>query len=77
MLRRCVCDLETSRMGAPYIYDISHLRFKLDFDFLGIVQHMQYSCNVLCKSGLAHVCSSKYFNVCEEAKLFGSTSPYL
>jgi len=23
-----VCDLETSRMGAPYIYDISHLRVK-------------------------------------------------
>jgi len=22
------CDLETSRMGAPYIYDISHLRVK-------------------------------------------------
>jgi len=21
-----VCDLEISRMGAPYIYDISHLR---------------------------------------------------
>jgi len=21
-----VCDLETSRMGAPYIYDINHLR---------------------------------------------------
>jgi len=21
-----VCDLETSRMGAPYIYNISHLR---------------------------------------------------
>jgi len=21
-----VCDLETSRMGATYIYDISHLR---------------------------------------------------
>jgi len=21
-----VCDLETSKMGAPYIYDISHLR---------------------------------------------------
>ena len=21
-----VCDLETSRLGAPYIYDISHLR---------------------------------------------------
>jgi len=26
-----VCDLETSRMGAPYIYDISHLRVKLEF----------------------------------------------
>ena len=28
-LRRVVvCDLETSRMGAPYIYDISRLRVK-------------------------------------------------
>ena len=25
-----VCDLETSRMGAPYIYDISHLRVNLE-----------------------------------------------
>jgi hypothetical protein len=25
-----VCDLETSRMGAPYIYDISRLRVKRD-----------------------------------------------
>jgi len=24
-----VCDLETSRMGAPYIYDVSHLRVNL------------------------------------------------
>ena len=24
-----VCDLEKSRMGAPYIYDISRLRVKL------------------------------------------------
>jgi len=24
-----VCDLETPRMGAPYIYDISHLRVKV------------------------------------------------
>ena len=30
-MRRCVCDLETSRMGAPYIYiyDISSLRVKI------------------------------------------------
>jgi len=27
-----VCDLETSRMGAPYIYDISHLRVKPKLD---------------------------------------------
>jgi len=25
-----VCDLETSRMGAPYIYDISHLRVNIE-----------------------------------------------
>jgi len=25
-----VCDLETSRMGAPYIYDISRLRVNLN-----------------------------------------------
>jgi hypothetical protein len=24
-----VCDLETSRIGAPYIYDISSLRVKM------------------------------------------------
>jgi hypothetical protein len=24
-----VCDLETARMGAPYIYDISRLRVKI------------------------------------------------
>jgi len=30
-----VCDLETSRMGAPYIYDISHLRVKYRHKPLG------------------------------------------
>jgi hypothetical protein len=24
-----MCDLETSRIGVPYIYDISHLRVKM------------------------------------------------
>ena len=28
LCRVVVCDLETSRMGAPYIYDISRLRVK-------------------------------------------------
>jgi len=27
-----VCDLETSRMGAPYIYDVSHLRVNKQYD---------------------------------------------
>jgi hypothetical protein len=25
-----VCDLETSRIGAPYIYDISNLRVNME-----------------------------------------------
>jgi len=31
-----VCDLETSRMGAPYVYDISRLRVNgnMSFPFL-------------------------------------------
>ena len=33
-----VCDLETSRMGAPYIYDISRLRVNfLCFYIVGII----------------------------------------
>ena len=30
-----VCDLETSRIGAPYIYDISSLRVKTDIQEIG------------------------------------------
>jgi hypothetical protein len=33
-----VCDLETSRMGAPYIYDVSRLRVNLLFIQRGIGQ---------------------------------------
>jgi len=37
-----VCDLETSRMGAPYIYDISRLRVNLvqDPEYLVITVKM-------------------------------------
>ena len=42
-----VCDLETSRMGAPYIYDISHLRVKHRVKshllFAGIIRTLPYS----------------------------------
>jgi len=50
-----VCDLETSRMGAPYIYDISHLGVKARYVFTKIrgqaiflwTQHfdIRYVCN--------------------------------
>ena len=33
-----VCDLETSRMGAPYIYDISRLRVKHSYFKLNMVK---------------------------------------
>ena len=51
-----VCDLETSRMGAPYIYDISRLRVKRIHDWLGFcfsiafyfigIAHAEYCCGV-------------------------------
>jgi len=31
-----VCDLETSRMGAPYIYDISRLRVKKEQSYTSV-----------------------------------------
>jgi hypothetical protein len=30
-----VCDLETSRISAPYIYDINNLRVKLPGNYIG------------------------------------------
>ena len=46
--RQCcvvVCDLETSRMGAPYIYDISSLRvnkYIISYFVYHSVQQIQY-----------------------------------
>jgi len=38
-----VCDLETSRIGAPYIYDISNLRVNTEVqNVLSILQCSQY-----------------------------------
>jgi len=39
-----VCDLETSRMGAPYIYDISHLRVKITI----VVDNVYSAENAIC-----------------------------
>ena len=33
-----LCDLETSRMGAPYIYDISRLRVNSEFKVLKLLK---------------------------------------
>jgi len=38
-----VCDLETSRIGAPYIYDISNLRVKSYLPFGGIIRSSPYT----------------------------------
>jgi hypothetical protein len=40
-----VCDLETSRLGAPYIYDISHLRIK-DACKVNLDSHVYVHCMV-------------------------------
>jgi len=38
-----VCDLETSRIGAPYIYDISRLRVKQGNSVTKCVERIQVS----------------------------------
>jgi len=37
-----VCDLETSRMGAPYIYDISRLRVNIEIYY----DALSYKCQI-------------------------------
>jgi hypothetical protein len=39
-----VCDLETSRIGAPYIYDISYLRVDVSEGFLTIHELIKSLC---------------------------------
>jgi len=41
-----VCDLETSRMGAPYIYDISRLRVKQKLAFVYFTAENKCNCVV-------------------------------
>jgi len=43
-----VCDLETSRMGAPYIYDISHLRVNIFFPLEQAAIVPETECNAFC-----------------------------
>jgi len=47
-----VCDLETSRIGVPYIYDISRLRVNTVQERIGVCSanktHMHYVNKVRC-----------------------------
>ena len=64
-----VCDLETSRMSAPYIYDISRLRVK--FKVKAVIPHFQtaslYCCPVHVQNSaiktLSHRCSPSENNI--------------
>jgi len=49
-----VCDLETSRMGAPYIYDISHLRVNV----LNLSLTLSYVCPNICAANAHNLCIS-------------------
>ena len=49
-----VCDVETSRMGAPYIYDISRLRVK----YASQTFLMCVVLNANCESVLINKCMS-------------------
>jgi len=50
-----VCDLETSKIGAPYIYDISNLRVKTEFRTM---------CSFICRCSVCclfyHVLESEF-----------------
>jgi len=48
-----VCDLETSRMGAPYIYDISRLRVKMG-NIQCMVNTGHYNVNTDCNFHLTY-----------------------
>jgi len=45
-----VCGLETSRIGAPYIYDISNLRVNE-----GVLQHIGHKGKGIFNPGTGHV----------------------
>jgi hypothetical protein len=60
-----VCDLETSRIGAPYIYDISHLRVKHLLHALDTFSHLDL--NIL--RNLFLIALSEFFQI-----LFGNVS---
>jgi len=59
-----VCDLETSRMGAPYIYDISHLRVNVINYIFMFYQLIQFFIG-FDSPYLVFFCGPKYsFSVC-------------
>ena len=67
---RCVvvCDLETSRIGAPYIYDISSLRVKLLCSLPRTpsppstsMSLQQYACKEMTSQDIGFACTHSFF----------------
>ena len=57
-----MCDLETSRMGAPYIYDISRLRVKVVGKIVSRIAVESYPCTGLDRRvGLQEVEAARVF----------------
>jgi len=65
-----VCDLETSRMGAPYIYDISHLRVKISCPHDTVFYKQNIMLSILDKPPIFSQSVWRYIEV-------GSNSKYL
>jgi len=68
-----VCDLETSRMGAPYIYDISHLRVNgTSDDTISVCGELETT--VACFKALPRNLSLRYDGNPEKSRDRGVTS---
>jgi hypothetical protein len=68
-----VCDLETSGIGAPYIYDISHLRVNYDNNQQDVPYRLiYYSRSALHVSSVVFAHYQEHLTVC---KVSGSVHP--
>jgi len=68
-----VCDLETSRMGAPYIYDISHLRVNKSVVQSGTKSWVYFSISTVWDKEMLHAFDSKiYAYVAVTIKQYGA-----
>jgi len=62
-----VCDLETSRMGAPHIYDISRLRVKRSFYQCHVIHDTHISCGSDDVTRLSEQSERQFLMLCRSA----------